>query len=152
MKLDDVIQQAGQRERILMESISENLHVAIPGEVVSYDEDTRTVTVQPLIRNWRQSEKLPLLLDVPAFFWGNFTFEVNKGDECLVVFADSCIDAWFQNGGVSNPISARRHDMSDGFAFVGFSSKKKISEGIDLAKKLAELEERIEVLEGGGDS
>lgn len=149
MRLDDVIQQSGQKEQILMEAMAENLHVALPGEIVSYNSSNRTATVQPVIRNWRQKETPPLLLDVPVFFPGNFIIPVNKGDECLVVFADTCIDAWHQNSGVSTPISARRHDLSDGFAFVGFFSKKKATGGIDLAAKLKDLEDRIKVLEEG---
>lgn len=149
MRLDDVIQQSGQKEQILMEAMAENLHVALPGEIVSYNSSNRTATVQPVIRNWRQKETPPLLLDVPVFFPGNFIVPVNKGDECLVVFADTCIDAWYQNSGVSTPISARRHDLSDGFAFVGFFSKKKATGGIDLAAKLKDLEDRIKVLEEG---
>ncbi len=149
MRLDDVIQQSGQKEQVLMEAMAENLHVALPGEIVSYNSSNRTATVQPVIRNWRQKETPPLLLDVPVFFPGNFIIPVNKGDECLVVFADTCIDAWYQNSGVSTPISARRHDLSDGFAFVGFFSKKKATGGIDLAVKLKDLEDRIKVLEEG---
>lgn len=152
MKLDDVIQQNGQREKLIMETMAENLHVALPGKVVTYNVATRTANIQPLLRNWRQKEDPPLLLDVPVFFPGNILFDVNPGDECLVVFADACIDAWHQNGGISVPISARRHDVSDGFAFIGFFSRKKATGGIDLTAKLAELEERIEALEGGDES
>lgn len=149
MNLDDVIQQNGQKEQLLREAIMEALHVALPGHVISYDPGTRTAQIQPSIRNWRQKETPPPLLDVPVFFPGNFTFPVNKGDECLVVFADACIDSWLQSGGVSTPIAARRHDLSDGFAFVGFFSKPNVSGGIDLAGKLKDLEKRIEALEGG---
>ena len=95
-------------------------------------------------------ENPPLLVDVPVFFMGNLVYPIEKGDECLVVFADSCIDSWFMSGGVSMPVSARKHDLSDGFAFVGFKSRKKVTEGIDLVSKLEELERRIEALEGVG--
>ena len=150
MILDEAIQQNGQKEQLLKEAVLESLHVALPGHILSYDSGTRTAKIQPSIRNWRQKETPPVLLDVPVFFPGNFTFPVNKGDECLVVFADACIDSWFQSGGVSTPIAARRHDLSDGFAFVGFFSKPNAAGGIDLATKLQSLEERIQALEEGG--
>ena len=67
-----------------------------------------------LIRN----PLLPLLADVPVFM--PVTFEVNPGDACLVVFADIDIDAFLETGEASVPRSARRHALSDGFAFVGF--------------------------------
>ena len=52
----------------------------------------------------QQHMPLPLLLDCPVYFpsGGNctLTFPVQPGDECLVVFASRCIDAWWQSGGV----------------------------------------------------
>ena len=121
MRIDEVIQQPGQKERALKQDILRSLHVAVPGEIVTYDPDKRTAVIQPVIRDWGSSEPPPLLTDVPVFFPGNYTFTPQKGDGCLVVFADSCIDAWLQNGGVSSPLTARSHSMSDGFAFVGFN-------------------------------
>ena len=56
--------------------------------------------------------------DVPVFM--PVPFEVNPGDPCLVVFADIDIDAWFESGEPQEPKSARKHALSDGFAFVGF--------------------------------
>lgn len=122
MRIDEVIQQPGQKERALKNDIMKSLHVAVAGEVVSYNENKRTVVVQPVIRDWDSSETPPLLTDVPVFFIGNYTFTPQPGDGCLVVFADSCIDAWLQSGGgVSTPMVSRSHSMSDGFAFIGFN-------------------------------
>lgn len=144
MILEEAIQQPGQREQMLKESVMESLHVAIPCEVVSYNETDRTIRAQPLIRGFRDQEKPQVLEDVPVFFPGNFTFDITPGDECLVVFADSCIDGWFQNGVVSKPLTARRHDWSDGFALVGFFSRKKIVPGINLNDKFSEIDEKFE--------
>lgn len=123
MNIDEVIQQPGMKDQIRKDAILEAIHVAVPGEVVSFDTSSRTAVIQPTIRRWRKTEIPPLLLDVPVFFPGGILFDVSPGDGCLVVFADHCIDAWFQNGGVSTPVSARMHDLSDGFAFVGFRTK-----------------------------
>lgn len=150
VNVDEFIQQPGQKELLLRNSFLDNIHVAVPGEILSYNPETRTAQIQPVIRKWGDSKEPPILVDVPVFFFGNFVFDVNKGDECLVVFADSCIDAWFANSGVSVPVSARKHDMSDGFAFVGFRSRKNVTSGINLESKLEELERRIEALEGDG--
>ena len=147
MRIDEFIQQPGQEERVLKDSIFNSLHVSIPGQVVSYDESTRTATIQPTVRGWASSSAPPLLMDVPVFFWGEFIVDVYPGDECLVVFSDRCIDTWFTNGGVSVPVSARQHDWSDGFAFVGFRSKKRVIEGINLKDKLEEFDRRISALE-----
>lgn len=112
----------------------ESVHVAVPGEIVSFDEEKRTAVIQPTIRKWRKSENPPLLLDVPVYCPRNVITEINPGDGCLVVFADNCIDAWFQNGGVSTPISARMHDVSDGFAFVGFKTQKETEPEVQSLK------------------
>ena len=144
MQVDEVIQQPGQRERSLKEDIFQGLHVALPGQVVAYNEASRTVNVQPSVRLGAK-EPMPLLLDVPVFFPGYFSFDISAGDECLVIFADRCIDAWFQHGGQSVAVSARRHDLSDGFALIGFSPKQNQKPLISLS----ELERRVAALEGG---
>ena len=39
------------------------------------------------------------------------------------MFASRCIDAWWQSGGVGEPMEPRMHDLSDGFALVGVRSQ-----------------------------
>lgn len=110
-----------------------NVRVAMPGIIRSFDATEQTVTVQCAIRekinmdgnlSWQE---IPLLLDVPIIFprAGNYilTMPIQAGDECLVVFGDSCMDAWWQSGGVQNQIDCRRHDLSDGYAIVGLYSQ-----------------------------
>ena len=69
----------------------------------------------------------PLLVDVPIYVQqgGGYlvTLPVVAGDEGLVVFGDSCMDAWWQSGGVQNQIFKRRHSLSDGYVIVGFRNK-----------------------------
>jgi hypothetical protein len=126
--------------RRLADKIKVDIRVAIPGIVQSFDPVEQTVTVQPAIRERvRDSDgnmqyvDLPLLLDVPVVFprAGGFvlTMPVNPGDECLVVFADMCIDAWWSNSGVQNQIEKRRHDLSDAFAILGTWSQPRVVSG-----------------------
>ena len=121
----------------LKENILASLHCALPGTVVSYDEEAQTAVIQPAIcrvpqrrdvgdsslvpRAWNGENRPfvpPLLRDVPVFM--PVPFEVNEGDACLVIFADCDIDAWFESGEAEVPESNRMHSLSDGFAFVGF--------------------------------
>lgn len=112
-----------------------DLRVAIPGIVQEWDSKQQTVTVQPAIREkltcgGQQVEvEIPLLVDVPVVMprAGGYVlaFAPKKGDECLVVFADSCIDSWWQSGGVQSQAESRRHDLSDGFAILGCWSQTK---------------------------
>ena len=95
-----------------------SLHCALPGNVVSFDAEKQTAEIQPAVR--MGSLVFPVLADVPVFM--PVPFEVNPGDACLVIFADIDIDAWLASGEAEEPLSARRHSLSDGFAFVGFKT------------------------------
>lgn len=122
-----------EQQQRTQENAAAKLRVSIPGIIQEFDPATQTATVQPAIREKVINTtgesvmmEIPMLLDVPVIFpkAGGFsiTFPVKKGDECLVVFADMCIDAWWQSGGVQNQLETRRHDLSDGFAILGVSS------------------------------
>lgn len=105
------------------------LRVACPGIIQSFDSETQTVTVQLALREeltkdfTKEWVNVPLLLDVPIIIprAGQYciTMPIHIGDECLVIFADMCIDAWFTYGGVQNQLEKRRHDLSDAFAILG---------------------------------
>jgi hypothetical protein len=123
--------------RLMLENFAANMRVSIPGIIQSFDPVAQTVVVQPAIQervtnpdltqNWAT---LPLLLDVPIVLprAGGFaiTMPITAGDECLVIFSDMCIDAWFSNSGVQNQIERRRHDLSDAFAIIGIWSQPNV--------------------------
>lgn len=132
--------------RSLTEKIGSELRVAAPGIIQSYNAATNTATVQLAIREkvsqmdgTTADTDLPLLLDCPVMMprGGGYalTFPLVAGDECLVVFADSCIDAWWQSGGVQNQLEKRRHDLSDGIVIPGLWSQPRniaVGDGIRL--------------------
>lgn len=107
-----------------------NFRVACPGIILSFDPSEQTVSVQLALREQRVDNEgnktwieIPQLVDVPVVFprAGGYvlTMPIQEGDECLVIFGDMCMDAWWQSGGVQNQIDCRRHDLSDGFAILG---------------------------------
>lgn len=112
------------------------IRTAMPGIVAAVDLVKQTVSVQPAIRGSQESPNgdtastnLPLLVDVPIV-WpraGGFaiTFPVAVGDEVLVVISDRCIDAWWQSGGIGEPLEPRMHDLSDAFAILAPTSQPK---------------------------
>ncbi|NRN30175.1 phage baseplate assembly protein V [Photorhabdus heterorhabditis] len=128
----------------MQEMISAGLYVSLPCIIQSFDADAVTVTAQPAIR-WKirkkdgdlESVSLPLLVDVPVIFprggGVTLTFPVKAGDECLVVFADRCIDYWWQSGGVQEPVDPRQHNLSDGFALIGPQSQQQKISGISTS-------------------
>lgn len=114
-----------------------SINCAQVGEIVSFDVDAQTAKVQLKIMRLfvdRTStpakyvpKVYPLLVDCPVFIPaggdGRLTFPIQPGDGCLVVFNDRDIDNWFETGTTLPPNSTRLHDLSDGFAIVGFRNK-----------------------------
>lgn len=119
------------------------LRCATPGTVTAVNLTAGTCTVQPNIQelvlkpppvnaqnpsigttqNIPVSETIAPIQDVPmimmrAGIWA-ITLPVEVGTECLLIFADSCIDGWWQNGGINAQWDRRRHDLSDAFALFG---------------------------------
>nr|DAH65628.1 MAG TPA: baseplate component [Caudoviricetes sp.] len=123
--------------RNMGDSWGSNLRAACPGIIQSFDEKEQTVSVQLAIRELisdSEYEKrwsiIPMLVDVPIVIprAGGYclTMPIQKGDECLVVFGDMCIDAWWQQGNIQNQLVMRRHSLSDGFAILGVWSQPRV--------------------------
>lgn len=121
--------------------LKEQIRVALPGIIQSFNPDAVTAVVQPAIRYIERdndgnkvTQDYPLLVDVPVVFprggGCTLTFPVKAGDECLVIFADRCIDFWWQSGGIQEPVDGRMHDLSDAFCIVGPQSQAKKISGI----------------------
>jgi hypothetical protein len=132
--ISEIIDSEDEFYRVYGESLKNTVRVACPGIVQSFNPIEQTVVVQPAIReDLRQADmskqwtQLPLLLDVPVCFSraGGYTMTmpIKQGDECLVIFLDSCMDAWWSYGGVQNQIEKRRHDLSDAIAIFGIWSQ-----------------------------
>lgn len=118
--------------RHLTEYSGDQLHVAAPAVVQSYDPVRGTVAVQ-WVNNLRRPDgsvvPVPALLEdvVVVRLQGggvHVAFPIAKGDECLLVFGDFNIDAWYAYGGPQEALDARQHDLSDAFAIVGPNSLK----------------------------
>ena len=113
-----------------------DLRCASPGIIQAFDPETQTVEVQLAINERikidgvESNETVPILVDVPIVIpqvkGYSLTFPIEIGDECLVIFSDTCFDAWFQSGGIQNQMSLRRHDLSDGFAIIGVKSQPNV--------------------------
>lgn len=128
-----------QALKVLSDTIFSMLRVSMPGIIESFDPVACTCSIQPALKGRvadalgnMKSAPLPVLVDVPVIFprggGCTITFPVKAGDECLVIFSDRCIDFWWQNGGVQEPVDQRQHDLSDAFAIVGpLSQAQKIS-------------------------
>lgn len=122
--------------RAMLDGLQAKMWTALPCVINSVDFGKQTASLQPAIKSivrnpdgTTQAVDLPLLSDVPLHFpsggGSTMTFPVKEGDEALVIFSSRPADAWHQSGGVQAQIDARMHDLSDGFALVGFKSSPK---------------------------
>lgn len=159
--------QLGSKEQAdaqLAQAIMSAMRVSIPGIIQSFDPDAVTAVIQPAIKGVEHdasgaevSVNLPLLVDVPVVFprggGCTLTFPVKEGDECLVIFADRCIDFWWQSGGIQEPVDGRMHDLSDAFCIVGPQSQAKKIRGISTTAAQLRTDDGSAFIElaAGGD-
>lgn len=71
-------------------------------------------------------KEYPLIADAPVVVLGGggyaLTFPIEKGDECLVLFNDRDLDAWYSGSASSPNPTARLHSFSDALIIVGLRS------------------------------
>lgn len=114
---------------VFKEAAFYDLRVGLPGKLVDYDATTQKASVQPLVQDSvieqgsRRALSLPVIHDVPVFFWGGggarTTYPVQIGDSCWIWFSSSSLDQWLVKGGEVDPIDDRRHDINDAVCCVG---------------------------------
>ena len=130
VSLDEVLQEA------VKGSIFGLVHVSMPGVVVSYDRDSQTASVQPVLQARQVDEegtstalKLAPLGGVPVLFpqgsggLYSITWDLLPGDPVLLVFSERSLDEWKATGSTDiAPQDYRRFDPSDAVAWAGLSS------------------------------
>ncbi len=133
MDIRELVDDPEESLRAMLDGLQAKMWTALPCVINSVDFGKQTASLQPAIKSivrnpdgTTQAVDLPLLNDVPLHFPSGggvtMTFPIREGDEALVVFSSRPADAWHQSGGVQAQIDARMHDLSDGFALVGFKS------------------------------
>lgn len=127
--------------RMAMDERLKEVWTTMPAIIQSFNATAMTCVAQVaiqskitnIVKGTSQMVSIYPCVDCPAVFVGGggltLTFPVKQGDECLLFFAKSCIDAWWQQGGVQPPAEYRMHDLSDGFALVGVRSQPRVLTG-----------------------
>jgi Phage protein Gp138 N-terminal domain/GpV Apex motif len=156
MQQSERVNDFGEALRLALKGQSLITWVALPAIIQSFDPAKCTCTAQPAIQalvnilqivNGAQQVvpqyvNMPMLVDIPVIMMnaGPFivSFPISAGDEALIIFADRCIDNWWNQSGVQPQVTPqgigelRYHDLSDGFALVGPMSKLLVPGGISL--------------------
>jgi phage baseplate assembly protein gpV len=120
----------------LLKSQQSNIFTALPGIYKGAGKGHQTANVQPAVQAKVRNQSggwdnvtLPMCINCPICWPGGggfqLTFPLSEGDEGLIVFAQRCIDSWWQSGGVQPQAEMRMHDISDGFFIPAMLSQAK---------------------------
>jgi hypothetical protein len=112
--------------RVVESFLAEKVHTHLPAQVVSYDATTNTCSIQPCIMRMRSEDpgnlttiELPQVDDVPVkqFGSGKLLLSVAPQADSYGVFhvSERDIEVWLTKGGVVNPGSSRKFNLSDGW-------------------------------------
>jgi len=110
----------------IFHSLMGEVRTHMPAQIVSYDADENLCSVQPCIRVMRTDDPnnmtttdLPVLEDVPVWFPGSgkclLTTPPQVGSYGVLHVSDRKLEKWLTDGGLVDPISAKRFDTSDSF-------------------------------------
>lgn len=117
------------------------------GEIVSFDKTDQTASVRVLHvmdENYNvyldNTIEYPVIQKVPVVVMsGGGTYishPIKEGDQCILLFCDYMIDAWWTSGEAKPSIFPRKHDISDPIAIVGLNPSTKsiqnYSDNLDL--------------------
>lgn len=109
-----------------IEGLRGQIHTALPGEIVAYSAATQKADVQPLIMKKGMDGvalPLPVIPGVPVQFprgGGAFiSFPLKPKDHCSIFFSERALDRWKTTGAITDPMDARKHDLSDAFVMPG---------------------------------
>lgn len=128
------VQPQGGAIDAAMAQVRGEIRVSSPAIVVSFDEVAQTIVAQIAIGErirlasgvltavtFKEIADVPIL--IPTGGPWSLTFPIVEGDECDLLFADGCIDSWFQSGGVQARMDGRRHSIADAVAIFGLHSQ-----------------------------
>lgn len=128
-------------ERAIASRIAD-VHVSMPGAVVSYDPATQTATIQPGLRrvvfdedDAPVPEELPPIQNVPVVFPGSAAltlhFVLAAGDTGDIVFSSQSHNEWRASGQVSTPGDLKPHNLGSAKFYPGLRHKKNAAPDTD---------------------
>lgn len=102
-----------------------NVHTIVVGKIRAVNDTT--VDVEPSMARVVDGAVIPLpvFANVPPVTLQGGSSRLNMplavGDSCLLLISERCFDTWYIGQDGAQPLEARMHDYSDGFALVGIN-------------------------------
>lgn len=106
-------------------AVTNEIHTAMPGKIVSFDCDCCTAEVKPYgryVTSDGKSLEYPVIAEVPVVFpfcqqtGCGIAFPVKKGDSCLLIVSEVELDEW-RDGAESE--GSLRYDLTSAVALPG---------------------------------
>lgn len=113
----------------LVTNMLNEVHTALPAEIVDFDPKECTATVLPKAKMVLTNGKVmdyPQITDVPVMFQQGggrdvaVVFPVKKGDGCLLIVSEQTLDMWKEEG---EQYSEMKYSLSNAIALPGLFSK-----------------------------
>lgn len=113
-----------QLKGLVKEQIN-NIHTALPGEIISVNTSTGLAKVKPKAQMRFTGGKVldyPIISDVPLVFPFSpnsdaaIAFPVKAGDQCLIIFSEQSTEYWLGTGNLNSEL---KHGLSGAIAIPG---------------------------------
>lgn len=120
-----MLQEFSQEVEETARSIVNEIHTALPGEIISFDAESGMAVVQPVgdyVTSDGTQLAYPSIIEVPVMFpycqsvGVGMAFPVGKGDSCLIVISEVELDKW-RSGAESE--ASLRFDLTSAIALPG---------------------------------
>jgi hypothetical protein len=110
----------------LSNHVANSIRVCMPAKIETYDFKTQQASVKIDMKELYDNGSTidyPVVSGVPVVFMSSggasITMPVNRGDSCLLVYADRDMSNWLLGGTGQKPDSTRMHNLSDAIAIMG---------------------------------
>lgn len=143
--MSDIVNETPTLALVIQQAIEQKLcdvHVSLPGRIVSYDSKTQKAKVQPEIKREYsdgRSLELPVLTDVPVIWpragGAYLHLPLKPGHQVTILFSERSLDEWKQKGGSIKASERRKHNISDAVCFPGgypFNNAADVPNGSDV--------------------
>lgn len=149
------------------DAMAEELHTAMPGRVESYDAESQTADVKPMIRRaipradgTIARDEMPVIRAVPVCHprWGDFFVHapLAAGDFVMLVVCERDLAQWRQTGALSDPLDTRAHHLAHAVAIPGLyprplnlSAKARPADALVIGRVSGESSTRIVIQADG---